>query len=215
MKSSAVVAMMFSADQCRKEDVDLKALYEKKILFTYTDEQVIGVLDSISFKILKALFAAGLSVWRDRYFLVSGGTMGYKIKGDLIDKGARVITSLSSPLYEQIVDCDAIIMADYSGQKFPLSGETIAAMNPLIKIINVSGQFDFAGCRENDIEVFPDIKPRPKGYTTLTGDYLSFKVLFELIVAGLSTASRISKSRKQVDELIRASGPQAEGRRRK
>lgn len=208
MKKSTVIALMMQSDQVRKKDVDIIQCINSGIWVAPVEEAFIGIHTSIPFKVMKALFAAGLSVWQDKH-LICGNlqepvTVFFKKNGISIKK-------FNDYLNANIVDLkefDTLIVHDYfndflwvgnEADNPIISIEKIKKENPLIKIVNISGNVDVDACLLNSIDIFP-LKKHQSGKTTLSGDYLSYKVTIELNVAGLKAAENCYKKRIAINQ---------------
>jgi hypothetical protein len=198
MKPTAVIALMMSPDQVRESDIVLAELARAGIAVIGTDEAKIGILDSIGFKIAKACFAAGLSVWGDEYAIMASGPIS-----DYICK----FFARNNVEYEllpwnnmDLKKLDAIIVAEYYdkgiqiGNNGILTVKQIQDANPFVKVVNISGAVDVNGLQEAGISVFPPMMAE-QDHTTLSGDYLSYKVTFELNVASLKAAEIVARAR--------------------
>lgn len=193
MKPGSVVAAMMAKDQVRKDDICIPACMANDIKIACVDEERIGILESMGYKMLKALFEAGLSVWRDKYLLYAPGNLGLRYRTMLDKVGADFTEIVRDCNVVSFADYDAIIVADYTFEKMAVgSGAVfdiarIVKHNPDIKIIWISGNVDVEAVADADIFLFPN-KACKAHYTALTGDYLSYKVTLELNAAGLKAA---------------------------
>jgi hypothetical protein len=198
MKPSAVIALMMMKSQVRDGDVDLLYCDKRQIRFVETDEAGIGILDSIGFKIMKVCFEAGLSVWRDRFFLLSSRLIGFKTRKFFEKMGVHISISLVDDFY------DAIILSDYSNDiDASLLKEWIqrlAKINPLIRVIWISGELDESWCLQKGIDIYPLMSKLVGGLrkTNVSGDYLSYKVTLELNVASLKAAEIALDNRGEI-----------------
>lgn len=204
MKSSAVIALMMSADQVRKEDIDISACCNRNIPLVDTDEKSTGILSSIAFKTMKVLFEAGLSVWNDNYLLLSTGILSTYYEMGFGKMGISYSKAVNAPLDA----FDAIIVADHIDHSgYTLIGDShslipieyIKKQNPLIKIINICGKIDVQGLLAAGIDVYPTTQPK-QGHTTISGDYLSYKVTLELVCASLKAAEQVARIRIAMEE---------------
>ncbi|MDD5053432.1 MAG: hypothetical protein PHO27_11925 [Sulfuricurvum sp.] len=204
MKDTAIIALMMSQQQIRPSDIEIQACLNKGIELIETDEVNSGILNSMGFKFLKVLFDAGLTVWKDKYLLLSTGLWAsYYVQALEINKIDFVRTSFGS-----LKDYDAIIVADHGnflddglwiGQdndqiRSVISIDRILKENPLIKIINISGQMDVKGLVEAGIDVYPEIETIA-GHSVVRGDYLGYKVVFEMMVLSLKAAEQAARKR--------------------
>jgi len=200
MKKTAVVALMMKADQVRLEDVNIQELQKAHIVPIATDEAKIGLLGSMGWKIIKACFESGLSVWRDKYILMaSAGFVRDELECFFADTDIDCQTWPDTS-EKRLATADAIIVAEY-GLKCPQIGPSglikiqhIKEINPNIKIIYISGNVDVHELNLAGIFVFPHVQPN-LGHTALSGDYLSYKVTFELNIASLKAAEIAARAR--------------------
>jgi len=191
MKSEAVIALMMMKSQVRKGDVDFYCAKKSKIRVVGTDEERIGILDSIPFKIMKVCFEADLSVWKDKFFLISDGKIQRIIKNFFEKSDIHINIEDIDVFY------DAVVVSDYSKKR--LSNEIskiiekLYSINPLIQVIWISGALDESFCVRNGIAVYPLWRKWVTNgeKTNVSGDYLSYKVVTELNVASLAAASQI------------------------
>lgn len=205
-KKGAVIALMMQSDQVRPKDVDQYFCLVNDVECVPVNEFNVGIRRSMAFKTIKALFEAGLSVWNDRY-VVCGNLMLSVVKFfnknniDFIQAGSRSCYKIKNINFSTM---DAIIIHDYYNNDLwighekdnpKISIEKIKKENPLIKIVNISGNVDLTACFSNNIDVFPSTR-YIKGKTTISGDYLSHKVTIELNVAGLKAAEIVARKKK-------------------
>lgn len=197
MKPGSVIAAMMSREQTRKGDVDQKACEKKNVSVAYVNEEELGIYDSIGFKILKAIFAAGMGGWHESFLLFSTGPLKRFYQQALWNNGIQFqnFQDLFSHKID-LKDYDAIILADHYdstrllGEKGMIPVSKIVKENPLLKIINIAGllsEKDLKLLQTSGIEVFPSFVS-PKGHTNLSGSFLSYRVVIELNAAGIKAA---------------------------
>ena len=211
MKKTAVIALMMQIDQVRNSDINLVECFLNGIKCVPVDEYEIGIAHSMNFKLMKVLFVAGLSVWGDKYLFCGGGDLTYNVL-DFFNKNGIHADKISSGSWlgdTNKLCYDAIVIHDYytntlwvgKEKDHPvISIERILAQNPLLKIINISGNADIISLVCADIDVFPLQEPI-YGKTTISGDYLSHKVTIELNVAALKAAEKESRRRLNNDGI--------------
>ncbi|MDD2679516.1 MAG: hypothetical protein PHO03_01760 [Candidatus Omnitrophica bacterium] len=205
MKGTAIIALMMSKQQIRPSDIDISACLSKGIELVETDEINSGILDSMGFKLLKVLFDSGLSVWNDRYLLLSAGLWSGYYERMLNNNGISYSKSTFNHLknfdaiivanHDQVLNRDLLwIGADNDEQRSVISIDRILKENPLIKIINISGNIDHSTIFESGIDMYPNVKTKT-GYSAVHGGYLGYKVVFEMMVASLKAAERAARDR--------------------
>lgn len=206
MKNTAVIALMMNDDQVREGDIDIDACNRKWIELVATNEEQAGILDSMGFKLLKALFDAGLSVWNDKYLLLSIEPYS-KYYENILDRNN---VKYSRSTFENLSEYDAIIVANHchkanndfvwigrencDDKKSVISAERILEENPSIKIINISGTIDSYWINRSGINLYPAYSTK-KGHSAINGSYLGYKVVFETIVASLKAAEQVARKR--------------------
>jgi hypothetical protein len=198
MKPTAVIPMMMMPSERRVEDVDFDACEKRGVLPVFLDEKAYGILDSIGLKVLKLLFEAGLSGWHEKYLLISSGEIGFRILR-LLKLYSEVILPYDNMIIKDR-NYDAIIFADYYN-KYKIFNYDLPDN---VRIINIAGEFDYEGYKNKGLRIYPDIKPRP-GHSTVGGEYLSFKILFDIIILSLKAAEVAVRARlagKSIAETV-------------
>ncbi|MFA6446576.1 MAG: hypothetical protein WCW14_05010 [Candidatus Paceibacterota bacterium] len=197
MKDTAIIAFMMSKSQIRPSDIDIQACIDRGIELVETNEADCGILESMGFKLAKVLFEAGLSVWNDFYLLISTDEHSEYYESWLGRNGINY----TKDCVVDLSTVDAIIVADHSQSNYCFVGEKgwidfdkIKIENPLIKVINISGNIDVKGLRDNGIDVYPN-KIVPAGHSVVHGDYLGYKVSLEFFVASLKAAELAARRR--------------------
>lgn len=199
MKPTAVIAAMMSLDQVRKRDIDFKTCKKRNIEIVGIDEEERGILDSIGFKLFKVLFNAGFSIWNDNYLLLSSGGIGKRLH-EFMERN-KITCDLNYPSRET-QKYDAIIISEYYKKDVKKQLKSIInnfGVDRYTKIINISGNLEVNEIAKSGFNVFP-AEQSPLGHTTVAGDYLGHKVVFELNVASLAEATAVV--RKNLKSII-------------
>jgi hypothetical protein len=235
MKSTAVIPLMWLVSEFRPHELDLQACVARGIVVMGTNEHhpLLRLFDSIGFKICKLLFHAGLSVYNDRYLLVSSGDMGNSISDFFFSNKIefdRVVFDDETPRRyrahirsrAEVIDSlhayDAIIMAELTHNVDILSAtgfietKRLRAVNPYVRIIHTYGSVNAEDIQKESLELIPP-QPREFPYGTVCADFLGEKPVLDLITAGLKVGEVMAKCRlngmtgKEVEEYALSHSP--------
>lgn len=217
MKPSAVIALMCEAWEFRPGDVDLDACRRKGIIVLATDEEhpKVNVFDYSGWLSLKMLFDAQIEVHKSRIVIVSSDKFGLTIERRLKSYGAyaNLVSDLSSADNRgALVDCDAIVIADYSrdDQIIGVGGDIEAAdlvgLAPHATVIQYAGRVGVEELNSCGATVYPaaQMDAHRMAFTLAS---LGPRPVIELHSAGLKVGQALAQARLRermnVDEAVR------------
>jgi hypothetical protein len=197
MKPTAVIPMMMMPFEYREKDVDLEACRQKEILYVGTDES--SLLLSVGFKILKLLFEAGMAVWNEKFLIITDSQIGGYVVQVFNNLGIDIVWSINGHTSDwdgSYKTIDAVIFADFvNNERYDFGNiAKLVRENPFLKIINVRGNFDYVELKRNGFSIYPDVPPM-LGHSPVNGEYLSYKILFELVILSLKAAEVAARCR--------------------
>jgi|SRR5271157_919857 len=217
MKSNAVIPLMFSARDFRKEDIDLEMCHKKGVTILGTDENhpTLDLFKSVGFYICKLLFEKNLSVFKNKILLIGSGDLGnyptnFFIKNDIsIDRIAfdnnvpedqkpflrnreYVIRNLNS--YDAIIVAELIHNSDILSNNGFIPIGLLKEENPLVQIIHLTGSINKSDILKAHLALYPmDIKPF--GYMSVCCDHLGPNSAIELNIASLKVGEVATRCR--------------------
>jgi hypothetical protein len=210
LKGTAVIPLMWEVWEFRKDEFDLKACRERGITVMGTNEHHpdLDLFRTIGFKVCKLLFAAGLSVYDDKLLLVSSGDYGKSIADflrnngvdfDRIELGEGEDRNIRGCL-DRLGEYDAMIVAELNhdieiiGENGVIPAALIGERNPLLKVVYICGVVDSDSVQRRDIDQFPR-NTCDFGHIAVTADYLGWKPVIELNIAGLKVGEAMARAR--------------------
>ncbi len=155
LNENAVIPYMCEAWEYREGNMDIMACKSKNIPIMATNEDFQGleVFDHVGPLCIKMLFELEIEIYKNKIVIVSGDKFGKVIEKYLKAIGARVylIENLESEENRRYLeDCDALVAADYAGDKALIGEDAQISAKKLVELSRKISVIQFAG----DVDVF-------------------------------------------------------------
>lgn len=203
----AVIPLMYSSWEFRKQDLDLEACNARRIPVMGTDESEAGanVFRYCGPLCAKLLFESGIEIMGNKIAILSSDAFGPAIRHYL--KACGATTTLARELEtatsrRKIKDTDCIIVADYSSTKVAIgtdgqiSASEVARLSPKALVLNLAGVIRTDEINRAGLKVYPDETSEPKRMVRTLG-YLGPLPLTSLHVAGLRVGEMMHRAKKR------------------
>jgi hypothetical protein len=227
MKRSAVVPLMWATWEWRPEDLDRGACEENDVLVLGTDETHpdLDLFPYVGTLAVKLLLESGLEVRRSRVLVVGGGVFGQHVvvalqaagaavaqlcqndRGSMVTDAWRGETLGDSRVRELLRQADAVVFAEHEseeqlvGAQGAVTTAEVAQLNPVLRLVHISGLVDAAGLRAAGLHMVPaHVSDRPRTMSVTTG-YLGPRPVVELHTAGLKVGEVMARARRATGDL--------------
>jgi hypothetical protein len=220
LKPTAVVSLMFGANDWRAHEVDLSACWERDIPVAGVDEVAIDLFRFTGLRLTWFLLELGVEIVGCRLVLWGEGPVLGSVMAFLSRMGATVlaVTQEASEaviqlgghkVAEQIATpearnalraADALLTFDplrqrhFIGRHAELTAQALADLGQEISVINYSGYVDRASLQDVGINCFPRYDPGGGHSANTIGEILPAPVI-ELHTAGLKVGEIMARAR--------------------
>jgi len=223
LQETAVVPLMWETWEHRPADLDLGACLDRGILVLGTQEAhpSLQFMDYVGLLAVKLLFEAGVEVRGSSVVLVGGGTFAAAALAPLLALGCRTrcvcpraqmppaFTHLwldetlggdaaraFLPGAEALLFMDHLQEGELLGEEADLDAPALAALNPALRIVHISGLIDGEGLRAADFHLHPPVIAAAPRTMSVTPAWLGPRPVIELHTAGLKVGETMARARR-------------------
>jgi len=200
---NAVIPLMYESWELRKEDIDIKYCFKKKIKVAGTNEghPKIRVFDFVGPLLAKMILESGHEILRNKILIWSEDNFGETAGSYLRRMGAKIYQTKNTAEAKRIIkEISVIVLCDYketrtySGQNGIFNWEKIALLNPALTIIHLYGEINYREVMRTGLNIFPLQDGAAKKMSRTLG-YVGPMPILNLLTAGFKVGELMLKNR--------------------